>query len=256
MSTTIHFFLILAVLYVIAPLPVLGLDSIPARQLVVVVSESWSDTQAKMFRFEKGNGEWERVKGHFDSVVGERGLAWGNADEGIPESYPVKREGDRKAPAGTFPLVNAMGYAGFPPQGTNLPYGQILETTHCVDDPASELYNKIVDEHDYTSPVKLLWQSSERMKRKDNLYKWLIVVGYNTADTKPGNGSCIFIHIRRASSKGTAGCTALTEKEMIELLRWLRPEAKPMLVQLTRKVYLERWREWNLPAPGMLTEGN
>jgi L,D-peptidoglycan transpeptidase YkuD (ErfK/YbiS/YcfS/YnhG family) len=92
------------------------------------------------------------------------------------------------------------------------------------------------------------------MKRKDDLYKWLLVVGYNKKDPHPGSGSCIFIHIWRAPGKGTAGCTAMAEKDLVEILQWLKLEENPALVQLPLPVYKQYWKEWQLPDPAFLAE--
>lgn len=85
------------------------------------------------------------------------------------------------------------------------------------------------------------------MLRKDGLYKMGIFVSHNAHPPIPGRGSCIFIHIRRAASQGTAGCTAVAESDLQAVLRWLDPAKTPVLVQLPRSEY-ERYRGvWGLP---------
>ena len=94
-----------------------------------------------------------------------------------------------------------------------------------MDDVSSSFYNKIVNENE----VKKDWNSAEDMLRKDNLYKWGIVVGYNTVDIIPGAGSAIFMHIWRSANEGTEGCIATEQQNIIRLLKWLEERKKPMV---------------------------
>jgi D-alanyl-D-alanine dipeptidase len=240
---------------VLAFAPNSGICAEPAitRQLIVVVTDSWNDTGARLYCFERRAGKWKKAKGWFMAVVGEKGMGWGVGIAGGQPMFPIKMEGDRKAPAGIFPLVKAMGYEASPLAGS-FPYEQIGESTQCVDDPGSPLYNMIVKESDYNVPAFEHWKSSELMKRKDGLYKWLVVVGYNMKGPKPGSGSCIFMHIWQSPGKGTAGCTAMAEKDIVELLHWLKVEKNPVLAQLPLPVYKQYWKEWQLPAPEFLDE--
>ena len=83
-------------------------------------------------------------------------------------------------------------------------------------------------------------------------YRWLIVVDYNKQDPKPNAGSCIFIHVWHSPNKGTAGCTAMAEQDLLVLLRWLRSEKNPLLVQLPRAEYEQVWQSWGIPSPYQL----
>lgn len=218
-----------------------------SRQRVIVVSDSWSGVRARMLCLELRNETWIAAPGPFEVTVGTSGMAWGRGLYEPAGDGPFKKEGDRKAPAGVFRLVKAMGYAAAPPAGTTLPYEQITASHHCIDDPASQYYNRVVDASGFSKPVGELWKSSECMKRRDDLYKWLIVVDYNRKEPQPGAGSCIFIHIRRSKEEGTAGCTAMAESDMVTLLPWLKPEHHPLLIQLPGSEYERKRSEWNLP---------
>lgn len=222
------------------------------RQLLVVISDSWDDLTARMFRFEKKGPAWVTVNGQFEAVLGNRGMAWGIGLHEKSGDGPIKKEGDRRAPAGIFALIKAMGYDAMPPVGTAFPYEQIQEKAHCVDDSASRFYNKIVNETDLKAPAATLWKSSESMKRKDCLYKRLIVVDHNMKEPKPGAGSCIFIHVWQSKEHGTAGCTAMEEKNVVELMTWMDRKMGPLLVQLPQSEYIRVWKDWGLPHPELL----
>jgi D-alanyl-D-alanine dipeptidase len=130
-----------------------------------------------------------------------------------------------------------------------LPYVQAVATLECVDDPQSAHYNRIIDRAGVENPD---WKSSERMRRDDDQYRWLVVVDHN-AQSEPGCGSCVFLHVWEAPGKGTAGCTAMDLSSMEGFLRRLDAKKRPMLVQLPQ-VEFERLREvWGLTMRDLRT---
>ena len=107
-----------------------------------------------------------------------------------------------------------------------------------MDDVQSRLYNKIVD----STKVNVDYKSKEHMKFPKDYYKYGIVVNHNHIDEKgaiKGAGSCIFLHIKNVP---TAGCTVMNENQMQTLLRWLDPEAEPLLFQGTEDVVKKLWK--------------
>jgi L,D-peptidoglycan transpeptidase YkuD (ErfK/YbiS/YcfS/YnhG family) len=232
--------------------PGYSLEEPAGRQVVVSITDSWDDFLAVVYRFEQVCGEWKRVGRGVPAVVGEKGLAW---DPAVPERDPdrlPKREGDLRAPAGRFDLSGAMGAASSRPSAIAVPFRAIKPGTHCVDDSASTWYNRIVEENEIPGYHPGLWKSSERMWMETELYRLLLLVEYNARDPKPGNGSCIFMHIWRGEGRATTGCTAMAAPDLEEIVTWLKPESKPELVQLPREVYNRLWRQWRLPAPELL----
>ena len=73
------------------------------------------------------------------------------------------------------------------------------------------------------------------MKRHDDLYKYGIVVEYNTNPVVKGRGSAIFFH-NLGWPCTTTGCVALQEGNLRELLEWLNPSKKPVALLGTRKM--------------------
>jgi L,D-peptidoglycan transpeptidase YkuD (ErfK/YbiS/YcfS/YnhG family) len=92
--------------------------------------------------------------------------------------------------------------------------------------------------------VKVDWSSSEKM-REISLYKWGVVVPYNMKATKPGAGSCIFLHIAPSSGNGTAGCTAMPEASIEEIVRWIGKGA--VLVQMPEAQYAQMKKRLGTP---------
>lgn len=227
--------------------PLAAADAPAALQMVVVTTERWSSVDAALRLYERKGSQsgWTPAGEEIFAVVGRNGLAWGRGlHPAPPPGGPQKREGDGRAPAGIFRLGPAFGETpGESLSRIVLPYRQMTESSRCVDDPASPVYNRLVEE----GSVRKEWSSAEEMRRSDGQYRLGIVVGHNTDPVMPGGGSCIFLHIRKSPSSGTAGCTAVSDAAMEELLRRLKPEANPLLVQLPRPEYERLRSAWGLP---------
>jgi L,D-peptidoglycan transpeptidase YkuD (ErfK/YbiS/YcfS/YnhG family) len=222
-----------------------------ARQLVLVVTSDWDTVDGTLQCYERiaAGAPWQPVRGPAGVVVGAAGLAWGR---GLcrpgSDHTPIKKEGDRRAPAGVFRLSAIFGYApNGPDRNVHLPYIHLNDTTEGIDDVHSAYYNRIVDRTQIDHPD---WLSSEKMRRADNLYQWGVVVDHNTSPAPlPGAGSCIFLHLWRGPSHGTDGCTAMAVEPLGELVHWLHHAAAPVLVQLPRSVYDEARSRGELPPP-------
>lgn len=218
-------------------------------QMIVVVTRSWDDFHGTAQRYERSeiSSKWRATGQSFPVVVGKSGLAWGRGLQ--PETphqtnAPTKREGDKRAPAGIFPLSSSFGYSRENLPDARMPYLFLSETVECVDDPHSPRYNQLVDR----SKIKKDWNSSEQMRREDDAYRWGVFVAYNTNPTTSGAGSCIFLHIWGGPDQGTVGCTAMARENIQALLGWLDPEKHPVLVQLPEAEYRRVQAAWSLPS--------
>jgi D-alanyl-D-alanine dipeptidase len=219
-----------------------------SRQIVVVTTRGWDEVPGVLRRFERkgARGAWARVGPEVPVAVGRSGLGWG---AGLVETSgaagPQKREGDGRAPAGLFGLGTAFGFAPLREAAwLRLPYTPLTPSSECVDDSASSRYNLLVDR---AAVAGVDWNSSERMRSVEG-YRWGLVVRHNAAPPVAGRGSCIFLHVWAGPGKGTAGCTAMEEESLKELLRWLDQEKGPLLVQLTEAEYARLRGAWRLPA--------
>jgi D-alanyl-D-alanine dipeptidase len=214
-------------------------------QMVLVVTPAWDSTSGSLQRFERNaaRGAWRQVGAAVPVVVGRTGVAWDGQLGLARAGEPVKREGDGRSPAGVFPLDTAFGFdIRQIVSWVRLPYVQLRTTTECVDDARSVHYNTIVD-RDRVPRVD--WASSERMREIDQ-YVYGVHVAYN-APPAPSRGSCIFLHVWAGPQSVTAGCTAMNVDALKELIGWLDPGRRPVLVQLPAAA-LERQRtEWALP---------
>lgn len=218
-----------------------------ARQMIVVTTPNWDAVDGVLQRYERASVKqgWQPVGEKIAIVVGRTGLAWGKGLHGDSLSDgPSKKEGDGKSPAGIFRLSAAFGYAAKPKAGAvKLPYLEATPTLECVDDVKSAHYNQVLERG---SVKRVDWQSSEQMRRADELYRWGVVVDHN-AQREAGCGSCIFLHIWSGAGKGTAGCTAMQAEKMEAVMRWLRGEQGPVLVQLPQAEFARLQAAWRLP---------
>ena len=149
-----------------------------------------------------------------------------------------------KSPAGMFTIGTAFGYTGAENAGwIKNHYLKATDTLICVDDPQSLNYNRLVQ----NDTIKSAYNSHEDMHRKDDAYKWGLFVNHNWSGTIAGDGSCIFMHIWSDSSHGTAGCTAMTESNILRLLHWINAKQKPLLVQMPASVYNQVRLKYGLP---------
>jgi len=215
-----------------------------ARQLITGITADWTSTTVTLRQWRREGGAWIADGASWQGVIGKTGAAWGSGlhGDGAPAGRggPSKKEGDGKAPAGAFSIRGVYGYAAAPPPKTVLPYTQTTADWQCVDDPASSHYTRIVDRSQLTPD----WTSAEPMRRRDELYTWVIDIAHNRAAT-PGSGSCIFFHVWRGPRSFTVGCTAMPEPRLARLIGGL--DATAVYVLLPRAEYDTFAAPWGLP---------
>ena len=79
------------------------------------------------------------------------------------------------------------------------------------DDICSTYYNKFIK-----FPFSY---SAEFLYREDNIYNIICIISYNTNPIIKNKGSAIFLHVTNTDYSGTAGCLALKQDDLIELLQ-------------------------------------
>ena len=219
-----------------------------SEQLIVVTTKGWDSIPGTLTMYERSpGGTWKQHGASWAIVVGRTGLAWGRGILPVKGfAGPVKHEGDGRAPAGAFSLGTAFGYA--PPDSArwlHLPYVQATAALECVDDAKSRWYNQVLLRSSAQPAPD--WNSSEIMRLASNAYLWGVVVEHNSGPPIPGDGSCIFLHIWGGPREPTVGCTAMAEPNLLDLMHWLDPRRKPVLVQLPAGEYHRLREKWSLP---------
>ncbi len=188
-----------------------------AKQAVFVTADKADKFTAKITAYEYIKGKWVK-KYSMPAVIGKNGISL------------KKKEGDGKSPAGIFYIGRSFGTVK-KPSGVDLPYTKTDQYDYWVDDVTSRDYNKWIV---YKGDPEKRWKSFERMKLEP-LYHYGAVIEYNTHPIVKGAGSAIFFHVWRASDKPTAGCTAVSQDNVVKLLKWMDPAKKPVFIQGTEK---------------------
>lgn len=199
------------------------------RQVLLITAPHETSVETELRLLSRLEDDWFQVGSSIPVVLGRGGLAWGCGEHQAkpPSNFRLKREGDGCSPAGIFALPSAFGESPIP--SLKMPYQPITDTLIAVDDPKSCYYNQIIDTCDLAE-VQRDWTSTEYMRREDGLYRYGLVVAHNF-DNLPGMGSCIFMHLWRGPGVPTAGCTAMSEPNLLRVLEWLDSAHSPRLVQ-------------------------
>jgi len=179
------------------------------KQLILVTANGYNTSSAEIRTFERNSlGKWVPVL-TTTGFIGKYGFA----------TYTNMSEGGKRSPIGRYAIGTAFGRYANP--GTKMPYRKITSDDVWVDDPTSKLYNT------WQSRSKTLgqWKSAENMNI--TAYTYGFVINYN-AQRIPYKGSAIFFHI---GSSYTLGCTATSQTNVVNILKWLDPAKSPVIIQ-------------------------
>jgi len=127
----------------------------------------------------------------------------------------LKREGDGATPIAVMKLLYGFtrgDHVRF--LRTALPMRRIRGDMLWCDQPEDANYNRLVK-----APFK---PSHEEMLRRDGLYDICLVLDWNIRSRRRHRGSAIFFHLIRPGYEPTAGCVAVSLKDMQRLIRFFR----------------------------------
>ena len=125
-----------------------------------------------------------------------------------------KKEGDGCTPIGVFQVTDIL-YRGDKIKNlvTNYSLQTISPSDGWCDDPNSKHYN---------TKIKFPFaNSAEELFRQDDRYDIVCVTNHNQNPIISGAGSAIFIHVASEDYSATAGCIALSLKDLTEILSTL-----------------------------------
>lgn len=173
-----------------------------ATQVVSVVGVGGSN--AKLDVYQRSGTGWQPVAAGIPAHVGSAGMA------------PHSRDGYPATPMGVFTLPFAFGTA--PNPGGGLRYVQVGPDHWWSGDPNSPTYNTMQVCRKAQCPFSTA--ASENLQIPQ--YKHAVVMGVNAARV-PGNGAAFFFHTTDGGP--TAGCVAIDDAALVQIIRWLRPGA-------------------------------
>jgi D-alanyl-D-alanine dipeptidase len=209
-----------AALSVALPAPPAAAQACPAplseaRRLVLVTAAGMNETAARLRLFERASpgAPWRAVGAPEAALIGRAGMAWSKFFRGLARGRePIKVEGDKRAPAGLYTIGRSFGTVA----SSRPDHVQVAADTVCVDDPSSPAYNTITSRARIGPSIH-----AENMGRALPMYRRGLLVDYPT-DARRRAGSCIFIHVWRSPTTGTAGCVALPEPRVEALQEFAR----------------------------------
>jgi L,D-peptidoglycan transpeptidase YkuD (ErfK/YbiS/YcfS/YnhG family) len=178
-----------------------------AKRLVLVTTENMDATPATMQLFERASirDRWHMSGPAEPALVGRAGTGWAHTFRHLARpGEPIKSEGDKRAPAGVYPIGGTFGTVPSSRAG----HIQVTNDTVCVDDPDSPAYNTITSRALVGPKVHV-----ENMSKALPMYRRGLLLDYPT-NVAARAGSCIFIHVWRAPDRGTGGCVSLPEARL------------------------------------------
>jgi L,D-peptidoglycan transpeptidase YkuD (ErfK/YbiS/YcfS/YnhG family) len=182
-----------------------------ATQVISVVGAGGSS--AKVDVFQRNATGWEAVRAAIPAHVGANGMA--------AETH----DGNMATPLGIYSLDFAFGTA--PNPGGALQYVQVGPDHWWDGDMKSPTYNTMQVCKKARCPFDTSPDSGT-----ENLdipqYAHAVVMGVNKARV-PGNGGAFFLHTTDGGA--TAGCVAIDDGTLVEVMRWLRPGAVIAITQ-------------------------
>lgn len=143
----------------------------------------------------------------FPCIIGRNGRAF------------RKVEGDGKSPIGRFELRQGFFRSDrvLRPSPV-LQLRPMLQNDGWCEVPGSGFYNR---------HVKLPFRDGhETMWRHDEAYDIVFATNHNERPRIQGAGSAIFFHLTRQGSGVTAGCVAVSRKDMVKILGLCRKQVK------------------------------
>ena len=217
-----------------------------STQMILVTTPDWNSPAGTLQRFERKsvNQPWEKVGAAIPVMIGKHGMAWGTPMHHIFYwlfAVNIKQEGDGKTPAGIYKIGPAFGFDE--KSVGKLDYFHINDTSICVDDMSSQHYNQLFDGAKVPNKD---WNSGEQMHTVPG-YQIGSVVQYNMNSPTVGAGSCIFMHIWKTPTTGTAGCIAMDANNLRPVLEWLNAKNNPMMVTVIAPEYDNVKSQWKLP---------
>ncbi len=175
-----------------------------ARRLVLVTAKAMNELSAEMRLYERASPAepWRAASEPEPANLGRGGMAWSHFFRRYAKpGEPLKVEGDKRAPAGIYRIGRSFGILPSSRPG----YLRVTDDTVCVNEPLSPHYNAITSRR-LIEPNT----SVENMSHALPMYRRGLVVDYPT-DGRARAGSCIFMHVWRSPTSGTAGCVSMPE---------------------------------------------
>jgi L,D-peptidoglycan transpeptidase YkuD (ErfK/YbiS/YcfS/YnhG family) len=179
-----------------------------ASQVIEIAANGMRTTNASARTYERVGERWQLVHKAMPARVGRAGL-----------SHPRTRvAGDGATPIGDYGFV--FDFGSRPDPGVDGFEWRHLQPGDCWSG-IRRAYNRWVERSPCASGDEDLWVSAGRA------YRYAAVIDFNYRHPVFGRGSGIFLHV--ATESPTSGCVSLPERDLLKVLRWMRPGARILI---------------------------
>ncbi|WP_461207476.1 peptidoglycan-binding protein [Clostridium sp. DL1XJH146] len=197
----------------LASIPDINTNPGNSEQVLVVLADSYGTLQSTYTAYEKVSGNWKVVYSG-KSVVGKNGF------------NDNRTQGDKTTPTGKYGFPFMFGTASNP--GVKFTYKVATTGDYWASNTILEEYN-IWLHYDGDDPVERMYDFESLWKQP--LYKYAAVIDFNYYGNKQlGKGSGIFLHLWRQGTSGTAGCVAMSETDLLQVMKWMDPAKNPCII--------------------------
>lgn len=187
--------------------------TVGAKQRTVIVVNQTSKTKARTGFYVRINGKACSFKRLF--LAKKTRLGYGGTVEGRD-----RKQGTGTTPLGTYTITKGFGLKSDP--GSWVPYHKVRSGDYWVQDNKSKYYNELRNKSAggfrYWLPSSHK-NSSERLRDYPGQYDHVLVINFNRYKVR-NRGAGIFLHIK--GDGATAGCVAISRKNMKKVLAYLR----------------------------------
>ncbi len=132
-----------------------------------------------------------------------------------------RKQGSGTTPLGTYRMTEAFGIA--PEPSMWLPYHRVKKGDYWVGDNKSRFYNSLRNKSQVGFRYKLPSSnvnSSEYLPSYGTQYRYAVVIDFNRKPVQQRyRGTGIFLHVK--GSGATAGCVAITQRQLLTVLAYL-----------------------------------
>lgn len=206
-----------------------------SQQVVLVQANNWNATKGTLRAFAKVKGSWVEIQKRVPVDLGYGGLVQGNK----------RKQGTGKTPTGTYAITSGFGRKADP--GTKLDYIKIDRNDAWTYNP------RVPSTYNIFQTANRSWKSYgnyvESLYSYGKQYNYVAIMDFNLPrgkitkgaqgiyrTDKPANtqrGGGIFLHVSNGDE--TAGCIAVSEGVMRDLMTWFNPKKNPVIVVEVRK---------------------
>lgn len=183
-----------------------------------VITVKANGTYATVTAWQKTGLSWQAVYTTSAARVGANGITDG----------ATRVQGTDTTPTGTYTIT--QGFGNGPNPGTKMPYHLVTSHDWWDEDPTSAYYNTMrTDTQGGFHLTQDGPDGSEQLADYPVQYHNALVINFNMNPAVHTRGAGIFLHDLGADAGPTAGCVALPEAVMTQIITWIDPADNPVI---------------------------